>query len=305
AVNYALLSNDNGFLGTWGHRTHFTYVGAKIFSRAQAEYKTDLASQVDATESVELFGLIQKPAFTVMALLAHLGDEKLACKMTPASDTCGVLATRRGEAVIVLVYSSDDSPRCSGQSTVNVQLEELTASTYQQATFALDEQHGNPFARWEALGALDDMPEDVFGAVREVENVALIDHQQITPVAGHWQQEVEIPLPGVRLLVLEPTSTAPVPTPYALSLQTFPALHGKTAVLISWRIADSHSLLRFHVYHADDTDGERHLLTSSACLNLCFVDYQHKPTGAYAVQAEDLWGNQSELAWVSASSISG
>src|SRR5262249_12247185 len=43
-IDYTLLSNDNGFVGRWGHRTQLAYFGNRPVVPAQSEHVTDLAA---------------------------------------------------------------------------------------------------------------------------------------------------------------------------------------------------------------------------------------------------------------------
>ncbi len=126
-VNYAVLSNDNGFLGTWGHRTLLTrFSESDHIDHGQADGHRDAPRREENIER-RAFALIKKPSLNLMTLLSLLGDEH--CRVEGVDDVAeplGVIASRRGQSqVAVLVYSSADRINAGGQRTVALTMKDL------------------------------------------------------------------------------------------------------------------------------------------------------------------------------------
>ena len=101
-VDCPLMSNDNGFIGRFPHRTHLAYFGGRRITRAQAEHRTDLTAVRAARAASVPFELVKKPALAVTEMLALLGTERCAVEaaLDPDQDGLGVArdARRRGRA---------------------------------------------------------------------------------------------------------------------------------------------------------------------------------------------------------------
>ncbi|RMG66383.1 MAG: hypothetical protein D6722_15080, partial [Bacteroidetes bacterium] len=112
AMPYGILSNDNGFMGSWGKRTHLARflpgdndASTRGASRRGGARVMEVAA--DDRPPVEQFFLIKKPVLTVMSLLELLGETRYpvsgpADSLRPAM---GTIATRsEGGAFALCVY---------------------------------------------------------------------------------------------------------------------------------------------------------------------------------------------------------
>ena len=196
-VRYGLLSNDNGFLGTWGHRTLFTrFAEFDHIDHGQADGKRD-APRFEEDPRRRKFELIKKPVFTVMTLLSLLGARRIAgavgdrpereagvgCGRSPDRATVspdpleiGVIATRHGgEQIAVLIYNSRDKIMASGVTPVTLRLTGLPFDAAMLAHYRIDEAHGDPFVVWESYGAPTFPTAEHYAAMRAVQEIALLE----------------------------------------------------------------------------------------------------------------------------------
>ncbi|MCR9121734.1 MAG: glycosyl hydrolase [Phyllobacteriaceae bacterium] len=237
---FDMLFNDNGFMGDWGQRTHFTLFGGRSFSKAQSEHVTDLA-RIEELRAAPAFSLVKKPALAVMELLAQLGDQWLPLPdLTPDQEGPGAIATRHADGTwAVLCYHSRDQIRLSGPSTITLHLPG-TEDDWDVLVLALDDIAPNPFAVWEAGGHPKPpvvpqliAPSDAIDAMRRsAEPRARFCGRVTGPVA----LDVEVPLPSVALVLARPADDA-VPAPPNPTLARIDGLNGPE-MLVNWAGSD-------------------------------------------------------------------
>ncbi|MFW6271228.1 MAG: GH39 family glycosyl hydrolase [Bacillota bacterium] len=135
-VNYRLLSNDNGFIGTWGNRTLLCRFGN------------------DDKVKKGKFSLIKKPIFNLMTMLSLLGDTSCSVEKQEESDEIGVLATITGkDQVAALIYNSKDQIMNCGKSLVKLNLKGIPFSKGMVVHYRIDKENSNPYSYWEDSGA--------------------------------------------------------------------------------------------------------------------------------------------------------
>ena len=235
---FHLLFNDNGFMGTWGHRTHFTLFGEREFSKAQSEHITDLDLVAAEKGSERAFTLIKKPALTVMEMLAQLAESRITVEVDPPAapddGAPGVIATRHEDGTIAcLLYHSRDAVRVSGMARIRLQLPLETARPV--LVLGLDDLHDHPFSVWEALGApAAPGPDGLARMHRAAEPVVLIDSAMLYPDRnGAADLSFDLPLPSVAL-VLVGGEEAPPAVPTEVAATTITGFGGAPECLVTW-----------------------------------------------------------------------
>ena len=149
-VNYAVLSNDNGFIGRWGQRTPLCYFGQREILAAQAEHRTDISALDARIAAPKSFELVKKPALSAMELMALLGEERLAVKgdaLDPDMDGLGALATRLPDGAAVLLYNSVDRIWVSGTRSIWGGVRQCPPWNLCNCDFPDPEWHGGPIRR--------------------------------------------------------------------------------------------------------------------------------------------------------------
>jgi L-iduronidase len=81
-VDYAILSNDNGFIGEWGNRTLLARFGPAQWIEDGQRGHLMLKGYEQREMSTPPFAMLKKPVFNAMTLLSYLGEERLAVKQS-------------------------------------------------------------------------------------------------------------------------------------------------------------------------------------------------------------------------------
>ena len=297
-VNYALLGNDNGFIGGWGNRTLLTRFGpADWIEDGQSGHvmKKDWARRDFATPP---FTLLKKPVFSAMTLLSLLGEERLAARCAgeladPAEDAAlGVIATRRQDAgqVAVMIYYARDRIISEGEEPVRLCLEGLP---FQQAVlrhYRIDEAHGDPYTLWEAAGAPEYPDEELLAAMRAAQEPVLYEAARPVDLAeGRLELNFDLPLHAVSLVLLSARPAQAPSTVTGLRAEAFPGLRQQGETLLRWQPLPARSLLTYRLARASTPDGpfapldQPHLLCAA---------YMVSQPGFYRVTAVDDWGQE-------------
>ncbi|MFO8009021.1 MAG: hypothetical protein R6V05_14950 [Candidatus Brocadiia bacterium] len=267
-VDYCLLSNDNGFLGTWGNRTLVARFGEG-----------------------DRFWLVKKPILSLMALLAMLGERRVEVRTSSGPTDLGALATvGEGGQVAVLLYHSSDSIIASGAERVRLALEGLPVGDAVLAHYRLDEGHGDPYSRWEESGARYDLSDEQFGALQECQETPLLEPvRQVDPTDGRLELEFELPLPAVSLVLLTPKPDAAPGRVERLRAEHYAGQHGEQQVMLRWQDIGSRAVRTYEVLH----NGER--INRPDLIFTAWMDARPgAATGEYSVRAVDWWGRAGE-----------
>ncbi len=300
-VDYLLLSNDNGFLGTWGHRTLLTRLSEHDhIDHGQADGRRN-APRLKEDPRRRRFELIKKPVLQVMTLLALLGDER--CAVTGAPDVSaplGVIATRRGDGQIaILLYNSDDRSTVGGITTrVALHLEGVPFERAMLAHYVIGGDAVDPFSVWERMGAPDHPTSAQLAELREHQDVQpATPAREVQIVGGRLTTDVELALPGVALLLFTADPQVTPPKVNGLSAERYEGIEGEGQVLLTWHAVDSRALRTYEVLftpaQGDDVPAEAMRLNRSDLLDAAFLVIRPRQ-GHYQVRAVDQWDRGGE-----------
>lgn len=295
--NYSLLSNDNGFMGTWGQRTHFVRFGERELPDGQGEHETHLKRSQFA------FDLVKKPVFNVMSMLVFLQGQR--CKVNAgAHEDLGVLATRLGnEQVAVLVYRSRDDFTCTGCKPVRLALRNLPFNEAVLTHYRLDETHGNPFRIWEEMGNREDVSVTLARApllptfeqleqLRSHHELPLLEPPKV--VQANRQEvalEFDLPLPAVSLLLLSQKPARGPETPRNLRAERYQGLNDRENILLLWEGLGSRVIQTYEVLWSESPEGPHQRLNYADLINAAYLHSRiPSQTGYYKVRAVDYWG---------------
>ncbi|MGL5113992.1 MAG: GH39 family glycosyl hydrolase, partial [Beijerinckiaceae bacterium] len=296
-VDYDVLSNDNGFIGRWGHRTHLAYFGKREIRAAQAEHRYDPEAFAAIRAADQPFDLVKKPGLTVMEFLSVLGAERAAVSATPAlapdTEGLGVMATRDGDhRVAALVYHSVDRIWRSGNSVVSLAIDGLAPGQYVAGIFRLDDDHGTAFWEWEKLDAPDKPSASELAAMRKVEDVRL-DGAPLRFVHAGGRAELpptNLPLPSVALVVVELDDGAVPPAVTGLKAEKHGGINRTDDVLLTWTMPASERLLRYDVLFAETAAGPFNTLNIEPLISAIHLHADRKGPGFYRVRTHFLSG---------------
>jgi len=300
-VDYAVLSNDNGFVGRWGHRTHLTYFGNREIVGAQSEHKTNLAALDARRANPEPFELVKKPALSVMELLGLLSERRLKLE-GPVLDAdrtgLGAIATAFGTeetnlGASVLVYNSVDRIWQSGEGAVELDFAGLLPGAYALATFRIAHGKGDPFTVWEDLGAPDLPNPAELEAMRLAQEPALtIEHLQVSAAQCGYRLALDMPLPSVALVALVRREAEAPQAPSGLSARRFGGLNGRSNVVLFWEPAAHATVQLFDVLWSGSEAGPWQVVNATGLLSSVFL-HPGDAKGYYRVRARDLFGRTS------------
>jgi L-iduronidase len=299
-VDYEVLSNDNGFVGHWGHRTHLTYFGKRPVRAAQAEHKTDIAALEARRAEPEPFDLVKKPALSVMELLGLLSDRRFDLGgqgLDPDRNGLGAIATALGgtdqpSGASVLLYNSVDRIWQSGESTVALDFSGLQPGAYALASFRIAHGKGDPFTVWEDLGAPDLPNAAELTAMRLAQEPALtVEHLQIGGAQAQYELKLDMPLPSVALVALVRRDDAAPAAPSAPRINRFGGLNGENRVLF-WEPALYDGIQLFDVLWSAGENGPWQVINPVGLLSSVYLD-TNAAAGFYRIRARDLFGRVS------------
>jgi L-iduronidase len=313
AADFHFLSNDHAFIGSWGQRTIFAYFGARNFTKAQWEHRTDLTKLSTDVDAATPFELIKKPGLTAMELLATLGDEVCAVAADPALDPdrdgLAIMPTRLagGGASITLINSVDAINR-SGRTAVRLEVDGLTPGRHALSVFRIDDEFTNPMevwegqrdesnprGPWEPVGAPKEPTEAQFAALRTAQEPALLHPISVMEAAtGRISLDLDLPLPSLTQVLVVPDPGTPPATPTGLVVERYRGLGGREERMLFWAAGDDRPAILFDVLLMKD-GGAFEVINGAPLLSTAFL-VMSPPAGAqFAVRARDGFGRFSQL----------
>lgn len=293
---YALLGNDNGFIGAWGNRTLVARFGDPgLLEDGQSGHTPRIVTE-NGVRIFPPFELIKKPVLNVMVMLSLLGDTR--CKVSGLTGDpdapLGVIATRRGsDQVAVLLYHSRDRIMSSGEERISLRLEGLSFREAVLAHYRIDDHHGDPFTAWEQAGAPECPGQAVYEIMRREQELAYLEEPRLVQVTGgELAIAFDLPLPAVSLVVLTgPSAEAPGPV-QDVRLERYQGLGSGQEVMVTWQGLDSHALRTYEVLAAPAPGGPYRRVNRPDLLCTAFLHVRETGSSPlfYKVRAVDYWG---------------
>lgn len=298
-VDYSVLSNDNGFIGSWGHRTLLTRFGQSgLIESGQSKHKPRIVT--DQPVQFPPFELVKKPIFNAWVMLSLLGNERCAVSPDPAVDAeLGVMATRRGQdQVAVLVYHSRDRIMSSGGEHVSLRLEGLPFQEARLVHYRIDEDHGDPFKLWETPPMKERSAPvwpspQLYAAMRERQELELLaEPASVQPKNGGLTLEFDLPLHSVSLILLNARPTQGPQAVNGVACETYEGLTGQPEVMVTWTGLDSRMLRTYEVLCSSSQAGPYRRVNPADLLCSAFLHVTDQKGTAqyYKVRAVDYWG---------------
>ena len=302
-VDCPLMSNDNGFIGRFPHRSHLAYFGGRRIARAQAEHRTDLTA-VRAGRAANLpFELVKKPALVVTEMLALLGIGRCAVEaaLDPDQDGLGVLATRAGaaERIAILLYNSRDHIRASGERRVSLSFAGLPGGAYSIAIVRLDDANGCAFNLWDAWQAPDPPSAEQLDLMRRAAEATLAIEERSATAAG-LSLELTVLLPSVTLVLAEKASGAAPNPPTGLRAEPQRGLTARETMLLTWRPGAHAGAQFFEVLFARGAGGPFERVSPAPLISAAFLHAREPGSGRYVVEARSLGGATAHSAPIEA-----
>jgi L-iduronidase len=276
-VDYRLLSNDNGFLGTWGNRTLCARLGDE--------------QQLEAGR----FALVKKPVHNVMTMLSLLGDER--CRISGDEDlsgAVGAIATVARDHAAVVVYHGVDRIRSSGRTDVRLRFTGIPFEASILATYRIDEDHGNPFRVWEKgcrhpHGLRPPTP-SILAELRRSHELVL-DGEPRPVVRRDADVTLSLPLHSACLVLVCARPADPPQRVTGLRFDRSPGLWNQGETMLAWRALASRAVRTYEVLRSDRSDGMFSRINEADLIDAAYLD---SGRGWYKVRAVDYWGRAGE-----------
>lgn len=287
---YALLSNDNGFLGSWGQRTLLARFGdtVEVDSNGAAVWP-----------SLEEFELVKKPVYNAMVMLSMLGSDRLVVECEQLADGIGAIASSaEADEVTVLLFHAVDEIHASGSETIRLSLSGLPFTEAAVNHYRLDADHGCAFTVWEALGAPPRPDAALLQTLRHQQELPLlhpVEHHTLPD--GELELEFELPLPGVSLLRVTRQPDAEPPPVKNLRLRPYAGTTARQQVMLQWDPVPFKGLQTYEVLLGETADGPwtRVNKTDLLCSAYLHVFSPGMRSGWFRIAALDVWGRRDEL----------
>lgn len=284
-AKYELLSNDNGFMGEWGHRTLLSRFGDK----------EDFADGK--------FVLVKKPILTVMTMLALLGDKRCQIEgLADVSSELGAIATTGQDQLAVLIYNSRDKIMSSGKKALKLELSSIPFEKGIIVHYRIDEEHGDPYTHWEKMGAPDKPNQEQVKKMRENQELSSLSDPEIIEIKdGRYKMSFELPLHGVSLVLISKKTAEKPEKVIGLRAEMYKGLlEDKEEILIKWQGNNSKLIKTYQVLYADSIDGNYIRLNKEDLIDNSYIHIRDKEVekGFYKVVAVDYWdrkGKESEI----------
>lgn len=283
---FMLFGNDNGFLGGWGQRTQLTR-----FARP-------------GKESWQ-FELVKKPTLALMTGLSLLGDRRVPTKVEGDGALWSLCTSLGEQGACAVMCRADNLPRAGDRpTTVRHLWKGLAPGTYTRVCYRIDETHGNPYKIWE-----DDQP--FFPRKNRLptpENLeAMRNVQELTTAAppthvevdgdGQWEEEVELPLPGVHFTLLLRKEAFGSPEKITgLRAESYPGIASTENILLTWKPLDNRAIVDNLVEWREHSEEPWSEIPHPPLLDGSWVHVRSPLSGGaeYRVRGVDVWGRTGE-----------
>ena len=176
----------------------------------------------EGTRAFLTAGGIEKPLLNGYRMMAHLGTDRIEARSSaqwPVEELDAVggrnmpeevdaLASRSDDGTVaVLVWRhTDDQYQTDEQAArVAVEVAGLAASGYTLQHFRIDSTHSNAHTVWRDLGSSQDPTEEELNVIKARQGLETFEPaRDVSPDQGTLALSLDLPLPSVSLLVLEP-----------------------------------------------------------------------------------------------------
>lgn len=231
-INYALLSNDNGFMGDWYMRTHL----------AKFEDKGNEGR----------FWLFKQPSLTAMTFLALCTGERYEVKgYSSTRETTVVIPVKTLTGDIVLLVANKPefgdltggnpsqvhiSPKQSSTvdaqgTVVNIDLKNIGLKNFNYSRIQLDNMNGNSFTAWTALGQPDTISRDQYQMIAANMEPVIMESRKMNDLSS---LKLIMSPSSVCLIVLSKDKGKPE-QPKIWSVKEYAGYNGEKTNFVRWQ----------------------------------------------------------------------
>jgi xylan 1,4-beta-xylosidase len=116
----------------------------------------------------------------------------------------GVMATRQGDTVAILVWHYHDDDVAGPEASIKMNVKGLRRGTPSVTNYRIDETHSNSYAAWQRMGSPIAPDKKAYDALRAAAQLTALDASEtaVTRVGGSVQLSFTLPRQGVSLLIV-------------------------------------------------------------------------------------------------------
>ncbi|MFW6218638.1 MAG: GH39 family glycosyl hydrolase [Bacteroidota bacterium] len=243
-LKYAILSNDNAFMGGWYNRTQ-------------------LARHVKEGNPSH-FSMVKKPCFTVNTLLSLLGTSILEGEvpdhkrehlgMIPTTHTTGIIPILMYNKTHITIPNKQKDFKDSlnfacGDEIINLNIKNLAFKDYTLVEYRLDDVHGNPYNLWVEMGKPEHPTIDQLEKLRGVQEIALANKpRKIRVENGIFTTAIRMPASSVSLLMLLPDNLPAPGAPQKPEAYRYTGINGEPNIMLRWEDMSNYNIMTFEIW---------------------------------------------------------
>ncbi len=292
-IQYAVLSNDNAFLGSWLHRTQF------------ARFKDE--------NNPSNFSLVKKPAFTVFTLLSLLGKTMLeANQQEPLPENIGIMPTiHKDGSVAIALYNKtgieisntkksekEDAILACGNENVTLQVSNLLNKEYFLIRYRIDENNANPYNIWKKMGEPSLPDDEQLRLLRQHQEISIEQMQKTIAIdKGEYKETISLPASSVCLVKLVPVDIkSPPPVVKGLRINRYNNISKGTDIMIRWDSPQQEYVLTYEVWYSEDNKDFRKVNSTKFIDNGYLLSLNDKKAKGYIkIRAVDYWKREGSF----------
>lgn len=319
ASNYLVLSNDHGFLGSWGKRTQLArFIPGDNDQDLRGASGTGGGRVVDVAEDtrvqVDQFYLIKKPSLTVMSMMDKFGENRFEVKgmNDKRFPNAGAIVTQNkfGDVILALYNKpemdlrtikgkptmeapDEHAERLSAQAVeISLDLQGLTNGKYKLIHYRFDETHSFAYHSWIQMGSPEDPSMDQYRELAASMEPEIIESTDISIENAQHKLKLAFPSSGVSFILLATKGEKPGQVS-GLSHKPYKGLNGEDMVMLTWNKASESGVRSYEVYARGPQDKKFHKVNHPNLLSTGFAHALINAEGyRYKVRAVDYWDRE-------------
>ncbi len=274
AGGYALLGNDDGFLGSWKKRTLTArFIPGDNDRPVKGNLRTGSRQigkmERDEWKPVSRFFLIKKPTLTVMSLMGLFGDTRFDVEGIDdeAFPNAGAIVSRNGSGdVITAIFnkpemslrdkdfkSTAEMPEAqrkliaSQGVDITLRLAGLENEKYRLVHYRFDEKNSHAYSSWLEMGSPEDITTSQYYELADAMEPAIIDNSELNIRNGEHDVNIKFPASGVSFVILAKDTGKPGQVT-GLSSKKYQGLNGEDVIMLNWDKSAERGVLTYEVY---------------------------------------------------------
>lgn len=313
---YLILSNDHGFLGSWGKRTQLArFIPGDNDQVMKGASGTGGGREVPVEEDrrnpVDRFYLVKKPSLTVMSLMNLFGELRFDVlgmndKLFPNAGAI-VSQSSKGDLILALFNKPEMDLRLikgtptmeppvehlkqlSGQGVeISLELQGIPEDTYKLIHYRFDDTHSHAYRNWLQMGSPEDPDMDEYRELAASMEPEIMERADLQIRDGRHQVKIAFPSSGVSFIILARKGGKPERVT-GLSHKLYKGLNGEDMVMLSWDQAPEARVRTYEVYARGPGDSSFRKVNQG---NLLASGFAHAVLDAkgyrYKVRLVDYW----------------